>query len=92
MPCALSFEDGSEATASFLTQLSTWDKEEMNEKLQQRVGFSKRAIGKLLQVFDSMLQRYESLSKLLNDKAVKDKDDADSKQSTQLAYYNMLLK
>lgn len=58
---------------SFLTQLSTWDKEEMNEKLQQRVNFSKRAIGKLLQAFDGMLQRYESVVSLLDEKYSKDK-------------------
>ena len=65
----------SEGTTSFLTQLATWDKEEMNEKLQQRVGFSKRAIGKLLQAFDGMLQRYETLTNLLHDKSIKDKED-----------------
>lgn len=69
----------SESTTSFLTQLATWDKEEMNEKLQQRVGFSKRAIGKLLQAFDGMLQRYENLANLLNDKAIKDKTESQGK-------------
>lgn len=49
----------------------------MNEKLQQRVGFSKRAIGKLLQVFDSILQRYESLTKLLNEKSAKEKEQVE---------------
>lgn len=67
--------DESKETTSFLNQLATWDKDEMNEKLQQRVGFSKRAIGKLLQVFDGMLQRYENLSRLLADKAAKDKEE-----------------
>ena len=60
--------DESEETTSFLAQLSTWDKEEMNEKLQQRVNFSKRAIGKLLQAFDGMQQRYESLISLVDEK------------------------
>lgn len=69
------FIDESDSTTSFLTQLATWDKEEMNEKLQQRVGFSKRAIGKLLQAFDGMLQRYEKLTDLLHGKAVKDKEE-----------------
>lgn len=66
----------SESTISFLNQLATWDKEEMNAKLQQRVGFSKRAIGKLLQAFDGVLQRYENLTALLSDKASKDLEDA----------------
>ncbi len=35
---------------SFLTLLSQWDSQEIEEKLNQRVEFSKRAIGKLLQV------------------------------------------
>lgn len=72
----------SEGTTSFLTQLATWDKEEMNEKLQQRVGFSKRAIGKLLQAFDGMLQRYETLTSLLHDSSVKDKDELSSDTGT----------
>ncbi len=38
------------AVTSFLISLSQWDKQEIEEKLNQRVEFSKRAIGKLLQV------------------------------------------
>ncbi|XP_067934649.1 E3 ubiquitin-protein ligase Bre1-like [Watersipora subatra] len=75
---AIAREAESESTTSFLTQLATWDKEEMNEKLQQRVGFSKRAIGKLLQAFDGMQQRYESLANLLHDKASKDKLESEA--------------
>ncbi|KAK0057272.1 E3 ubiquitin-protein ligase Bre1 [Biomphalaria pfeifferi] len=52
--------ESSELT-SFLTLLSTWDKQELEEKLGQRVEFSKRAIGKLLQAFDRLLQRNEKL-------------------------------
>ncbi|KAF6019457.1 Bre1 [Bugula neritina] len=73
---AIAREAESESTISFLNQLATWDKEEMNAKLQQRVGFSKRAIGKLLQAFDGVLQRYENLTALLSDKASKDLEDA----------------
>ena len=38
------------AVTSFLISLSQWDKQEIEEKLNRRVEFSKRAIGKLLQV------------------------------------------
>ncbi|GFS28011.1 E3 ubiquitin-protein ligase Bre1 [Elysia marginata] len=59
--------ESSELT-SFLTLLSTWDKQELEEKLGQRVEFSKRAIGKLLQAFDRMLQRNEKLHHAMEDK------------------------
>ena len=51
-----------------MTLLSTWDKQELEEKLGQRVEFSKRAIGKLLQAFDRMLQRNEKLHHAMEDK------------------------
>ena len=60
----------SEAVTSFLLLLSSWDKPEIEEKLRQRVEFSKRAIGKLLQAYDRLLQRNE---KLLN--TIKGKED-----------------
>jgi E3 ubiquitin-protein ligase BRE1 len=44
--------DESPAVTAFLTLLSQWDKPEIEETLCQRVEFSKRAIGKLLQVID----------------------------------------
>ncbi len=46
-----------EETTSFLRQLSNWDKEEMDETLQQRVQVSTRAVAKLLQAFDRIVQR-----------------------------------
>ncbi|XP_069135020.1 E3 ubiquitin-protein ligase Bre1-like [Argopecten irradians] len=58
----------SDATTAFLTLLSTWDKQELEQKLGQRVEFSKRAIGKLLQAFDRLLQRNEKLNKAIQDK------------------------
>jgi len=47
----------SEETTSFLRQLSNWDKEEMDETLQQRVQVSTRAVAKVLQAFDRIVQR-----------------------------------
>ncbi|XP_060078358.1 E3 ubiquitin-protein ligase Bre1-like [Ylistrum balloti] len=58
----------SDATTAFLTLLSTWDKQELEQRLGQRVEFSKRAIGKLLQAFDRLLQRNEKLNKAIQDK------------------------
>jgi len=44
-----------------LTLLSQSDKQEIEDKLRQRVEFSERAIGKLLQAHDRLLQRREKL-------------------------------
>jgi CHASE3 domain sensor protein len=37
-------------TISFLTQLSTWQKQELDEKLASRVQVSQRAVAKIIQV------------------------------------------
>jgi len=55
----------SEATTSFLTALSTWHKEELDEKLSNRVQVSQRAVAKIIQVFDHLLQRNEKVAKAL---------------------------
>ena len=60
--------DQSTETTSFLTLLSTWDRQELEQRLGQRVEFSKRAIGKLLQAFDRLLQRNEKLHGALREK------------------------
>lgn len=52
----------SEATTSFLLQLSTWDKEELDEKLANRVQVSKRAVAKVIQAFDRLMQRNEKIT------------------------------
>ncbi|XP_029648554.1 E3 ubiquitin-protein ligase Bre1 [Octopus sinensis] len=54
-------------TTSFLTLLSTWDKDELGQKLGQRVEFSKRAIGRLLQAFDRLVLRNERLQRALRE-------------------------
>ncbi|KAL1482573.1 hypothetical protein MTO96_033704 [Rhipicephalus appendiculatus] len=46
-----------EATTSFLGMLLHWDREELDEKLAQRVQVSTRAVAKLLQAFDRLVQR-----------------------------------
>lgn len=58
----------SNETTSFLTLLSTWDKQELEQRLGQRVEFSKRAIGKLLQAFDRLLQRNEKMHQAITDR------------------------
>merc|ERR1711878_250820 len=55
----------SEATTSFLTQLASWHKQELDEKLASRVQVSQRAVGKIIQVFDHVIQRNERLSKAI---------------------------
>ncbi|EFA09945.1 E3 ubiquitin-protein ligase Bre1 [Tribolium castaneum] len=52
----------SEATTSFLMQLSTWDKEELNDKLANRVQVSRRAVAKVIQAFDRLMQRNEKIT------------------------------
>ncbi|KAI1289781.1 E3 ubiquitin-protein ligase Bre1 [Halotydeus destructor] len=47
----------SEATISFLSHLGNYDKEEVEETLQQRVESSTRMVGKILQAFDRVVQR-----------------------------------
>lgn len=59
----------SEATTSFLTQLSTWDREELDEKLVNRVQVSKRAVAKIVQAFDRLHQRNEKVSRALKGEA-----------------------
>lgn len=49
-------------TTSFLVQLSTWDKEELDEKLANRVQVSKRAVAKVIQAFDRLMQRNEKIT------------------------------
>ncbi|KAL7643958.1 UNVERIFIED_CONTAM: hypothetical protein RMT77_005970 [Armadillidium vulgare] len=55
----------SEATTSFLTQLSTWDRTELDEKLANRVQVSRRAVAKIIQAFDRLHQRNEKVTKSL---------------------------
>lgn len=54
-----------EVTTSFLAQLSTWDKEELDDKLAHRVQVSKRAVGKIVQVIDRLMQRNEKIANSL---------------------------
>lgn len=51
-------------------QLSTWDKQELEEQLAHRVQVSKRAVAKILQAFDRLQQRNEKVSRALNGEAV----------------------
>lgn len=55
----------SEAATSFLMQLSTWDKKELDEKLANRVQVSKRAVAKIIQVYDRLLLKYEKMMNFL---------------------------
>lgn len=57
--------DENEVTTSFLVQLSTWDKEELDDKLANRVQVSKRAVAKIVQVIDRLMQRNEKITFLL---------------------------
>lgn len=54
-----------EVTTSFLAQLSTWDKEELDDKLANRVQVSKRAVSKIVQVIDRLMQRNEKITVVL---------------------------
>ncbi|XP_059099011.1 E3 ubiquitin-protein ligase Bre1-like [Tigriopus californicus] len=54
-----------ESTTSFLTQLATWHKEELDEKLASKVQVSQRAVAKIIQVFDHLNQRNEKLARAI---------------------------
>ncbi|XP_039964724.1 E3 ubiquitin-protein ligase Bre1 [Bactrocera tryoni] len=56
-----------EVTTSFLIQLSTWDKEELDDKLANRVQVSKRAVAKIVQVIDRIMQRNEKITVALKE-------------------------
>lgn len=47
----------SEETTSFLRHLTNWDNQELDETLQQRVMVSTRAVAKVVQAFDRIVQR-----------------------------------
>lgn len=70
----LCFSDENEATTSFLTQLSTWDKEELDDKLANRVQVSKRAVAKVVQVIDRLMQRNEKFTNALRTQQHHDDD------------------
>lgn len=46
-------------------QLSTWDKKELDDKLANRVQVSKRAVAKIIQVYDRLLLKYEKMLNFL---------------------------
>ncbi|CAH8548915.1 unnamed protein product [Schistosoma margrebowiei] len=58
-------EEISTSTESFLKQLASWDKEEVPEKLQERVHFSKRIIARLLSAYEKMVTHQFRLRQLL---------------------------
>jgi len=64
-------------TTSFITQLATWQKQELDEKLASRVQVSQRAVAKIIQVFDHLNQRHERLSRMIRGEDLADKDDKD---------------
>ncbi|CAG2054783.1 unnamed protein product [Timema podura] len=55
-----------EATTSFLMQLSTWDKEELDEKLANRVQVSKRAVAKMAECQDKLTGKETEAAELRN--------------------------
>jgi len=67
-----------EETTSFLTQLASWHKQELDEKLSSRVQVSQRAVGKIIQVFDHLLQRNEKVSKAIRGDREDEETEPDS--------------
>uniref|UniRef100_A0A5K3EVT3 E3 ubiquitin protein ligase n=1 Tax=Mesocestoides corti TaxID=53468 RepID=A0A5K3EVT3_MESCO len=60
-------EKVSNSADSFLKQLASWEKEEVPEKLQQRVHFSKRIIARLLTSYERLVAHQSRLRSLLVD-------------------------
>lgn len=54
--------DESIATKSFLAQLSSCDKEELDVKLANRVQISKHAVAKVIQTFERLIQRNNKIT------------------------------
>lgn len=92
----------SEATTSFLAQLSTWDKNELDDKLANRVQVSTRAVAKIIQAFDRLQQRNEKITKTLKgefedvphpslDSAIKDANIQLEKENQQIQALNTSL-
>ncbi|GAA31256.2 E3 ubiquitin-protein ligase Bre1 [Clonorchis sinensis] len=57
-------EEISTSTESFLKQLGSWDEEEVSEKLQERVHFSKRIIARLLSAYERLVVRQSRLREM----------------------------
>ena len=51
-------------------QLSTWDREELDEKLENRVQVSRRAVAKIVQAFDRLHQRNEKVTYALKGEGI----------------------
>ncbi|VDK33220.1 unnamed protein product [Taenia asiatica] len=66
-------EKVSNSAESFLKQLASWEKEEVPEKLQQRVHFSKRIIARLLTSFERLFVHQSRLRSLLVDELQSDR-------------------
>ncbi|VDL20419.1 unnamed protein product, partial [Hymenolepis diminuta] len=67
----------SDSADSFLKQLASWEKEEVPEKLQQRVHFSKRIIARLLTSIERLVAHQSHLRCLLLEKAKSSTSQAD---------------
>lgn len=74
-------DNENEATTSFISQLSNWDKDELEENLRQRVEVSKRAVSKVIATFDRIVQRNEKITFALKGKNIGD-GDTDNGEST----------
>ncbi|CDS42733.1 E3 ubiquitin protein ligase Bre1 [Echinococcus multilocularis] len=66
-------EKVSNSAESFLKQLASWEKEEVPEKLQQRVHFSKRIIARLLNSLEKLFVHQSRLRSLLVDELQPDR-------------------
>ncbi|XP_054724010.1 E3 ubiquitin-protein ligase BRE1A-like isoform X2 [Uloborus diversus] len=82
-----------EATTSFLALLGQWDREELEEKLAQRVQVSTRAVAKVLQAFDRIVQRNHKIMLALkgdptSDEEIPSLDDAVRQANVELQNEN----
>ncbi|CAF1024231.1 unnamed protein product [Didymodactylos carnosus] len=55
-----------EEVKSFIQQLNTWMRDDLDEHLKQRLDFSTKAIAKLVKIFDSLSEKYQRLFSSLN--------------------------
>lgn len=66
-------------TTSFLRQLANVDKDELDEELQKRVLLSNRALSKLLQAYNRIIQRNEKIMLTLKERTCEDLDEQNEK-------------
>ena len=68
LPSIDSFSEATESAQTFLGVLSSGDRDEMDQRLEQRVQVSQDTLSRLLTAFDKVIQRQDRLANLVSSK------------------------